>query len=92
MYIQLADIANDRLLKAAAIYGANASGKSNVYEAFEHMSYYVKESINFGGEDEGSRREKNGYLKVINKVSRDEALARKYLTGSYGVVPALKPN
>ena len=35
------DIANDKLLKVAAIYGANASGKSNVYDAFDYMTYYV---------------------------------------------------
>ena len=38
------DIANDKLLKVAAIYGANASGKSNVYDAFDYMTYYVAES------------------------------------------------
>ena len=26
-----------------------------------------------------------------NKVRRDEALSKKYLTGSYGAIPALKP-
>ena len=26
-----------------------------------------------------------------NKVRRDEPLAKKYLTGSYGAIPALKP-
>ena len=36
-------------LKVAAIYGANASGKSNVYEAFDYMSYYVIESFKFWG-------------------------------------------
>ena len=30
--------ANDKLLKVAAIYGANASGKSNVHDAFEYMT------------------------------------------------------
>ena len=30
------EIANDKLLKVAAIYGANASGKSNVYDAFDY--------------------------------------------------------
>ena len=33
-------IGNERLLPVAAIYGANASGKSNVYSAFEYMSKY----------------------------------------------------
>ena len=31
-------IGNERILPVAAIYGANASGKSNVYSAFEYMS------------------------------------------------------
>ena len=26
-----------------------------------------------------------------NKVRRDEALAKNYLTGNYGAIPALKP-
>ena len=26
-----------------------------------------------------------------NKVRRDEALAKNYLTGSYGAIPALRP-
>ena len=53
------DIANDKLLKVAAIYGANASGKSNVYDAFEYMTYYVAESFNFGGEEDRRRRTEN---------------------------------
>lgn len=48
------EMANDRLLKVAVIYGANASGKSNIYDAFKFMSYYVKNSFQFGGES-GSR-------------------------------------
>ena len=31
------EMANDKLLKVAAIYGANASGKSNIYDAFKFM-------------------------------------------------------
>ena len=58
------DIANDRLLKVAAIYGANASGKSNVYDAFDYMTYYVAESFNFGGEEDSRRKKENDYPKV----------------------------
>ncbi len=36
----------------AAIYGANASGKSNLYNAFEYMSDYVIESFKYGDEEE----------------------------------------
>ena len=46
---RVVSIANDRLLRIAAIYGANASGKSNVYDAFRFMSIYVLESFAFGG-------------------------------------------
>ena len=42
-------IANDKLLRIAAIYGANASGKSNVHDAFRFMSIYVLESYDYGG-------------------------------------------
>lgn len=35
----------DKYLKVAAIYGANASGKSNVIEAFNFMRYFVINSL-----------------------------------------------
>ena len=34
-------IGTERVLPVAALYGANASGKSNVYEAFWYMSQFV---------------------------------------------------
>ncbi|MEJ8306544.1 AAA family ATPase [Saccharibacillus sacchari] len=43
------DAFGERVLKVAAIFGANASGKSNVFKAFEFMVRYVKES--FGQND-----------------------------------------
>jgi len=42
-------IGKEKILKTAAIYGANASGKTNVYDALGYMSYYVHWSFNFGG-------------------------------------------
>lgn len=70
------EAANDKLLKVAAIYGANASGKSNVYDAFEYMTYYVDESFKFGDEEERRRKTVDSYQKVIpflfNENSRDE--------------------
>ena len=45
-------IGNERILPVAAIYGANASGKSNVYSAFEYMSKYVVQSFKYGDEEE----------------------------------------
>lgn len=72
----VAEAANDKLLKVAAIYGANASGKSNVYDAFEYMTYYVDESFKFGDEEERRRKTGDSYLKVkpflFDENSRDE--------------------
>lgn len=43
---------NEKILPVAAIYGANASGKSNIYNAFEYMSDYVADSFKYGDEEE----------------------------------------
>lgn len=43
---------NDKILPMAAIYGANASGKSNIYNAFRYMADYVIESFKYGDEEE----------------------------------------
>ncbi len=40
----------EKILPTAAIFGANASGKSNVIEAFRYMTTYVIESFAYGGE------------------------------------------
>ena len=47
------------VLPVAAIYGANASGKSNVYSAFEYMSIYVIESFGYG---DSTSKEKENFL------------------------------
>ncbi len=44
---------SEYVLPVAAIYGANASGKSNLYEAFYFMTGYVIDSFNYGGDEEG---------------------------------------
>lgn len=41
-------IGNEKVLPVAVIYGANASGKSNVYKAFKYMAKYV--ILSFGYE------------------------------------------
>lgn len=45
-------IGNEKILPMAIIYGANASGKSNIYNAFEYMADYVIESFKYGDEEE----------------------------------------
>lgn len=47
---QVVNIGNERLLPAAAIYGANAGGKSNVIAAFSFMAEYVIHSFAYGGD------------------------------------------
>ena len=55
-------IGAEKILSTAAIYGANASGKSNVIEAFRYMMTYVVESFAYGGEadDKKSKTKKIG--------------------------------
>lgn len=45
-------IGSEKILPVAAIYRANASGKSNIYNAFEYMSDYVVNSFKYGDEEE----------------------------------------
>ena len=45
-------VGSEKILPVAAIYGANASGKSNIYNAFEYMFDYVAESFMYGDEEE----------------------------------------
>lgn len=49
---RVVSVANDKVLPVAAIYGANASGKSNVYSAFEYMTNYVVNSFKYGDESD----------------------------------------
>ena len=48
-------VGTEKLLPTAAIYGANASGKSNVIEAFRYMTTYVLDSFAYGGEADDKR-------------------------------------
>ena len=51
---------NEKILPVTAIYGANASGKSSVFEAFQFMTWCVLESLSFSDDNK-----KNSYkLKV----------------------------
>ncbi len=48
----------EKILPVAAIYGANASGKSNIYNALAYMSEYVADSFKYGGEEKKFERYK----------------------------------
>lgn len=45
----------EKLLPMAAIFGANASGKSNVIEAFRYMMTYVVESFSYGDDQDNKK-------------------------------------
>lgn len=49
---RVVSVGNEKILPVAAIYGANASGKSNVYSAFSYMTGYVVNSFRYGDEEE----------------------------------------
>lgn len=49
---------NEKLLPVSAIFGANASGKSNVVEALRFMTTYVIQSFMYGGDGEKEKVEK----------------------------------
>ena len=64
----------EKLLPAAAIFGANASGKSNVIKAFRYMMTYVLESFAYGGDpdDKKARAKKLKYTPFLfDENSRD---------------------
>ncbi len=54
-------IGNEKILPIAALFGANASGKSNVLEAFRYMSTYVANSLNYGG-GESRKKSKSEFM------------------------------
>lgn len=45
-------VGTEKILPVAAVFGANASGKSNVIQAFHYMTSYVLESFAYGDESE----------------------------------------
>lgn len=51
----IVSIANEKVLPVTAIFGANASGKSNVQEAFRYMATYVLNSLDYGNESESKK-------------------------------------
>jgi len=64
----------DKILSLAAIYGANASGKSNVYEAFSFMRDYVVNSFSYGGDStlsQGERLKVTPYLLDVESRNRE---------------------
>lgn len=79
-------IGKEKILPVAAIYGANASGKSNVYKAFFDMSEYVAFSLYYGDDAEkfeecrptpflfdNDSKDKESLFEVYFTVPRDDS-------------------
>lgn len=54
---QIREIGKEKILPVAAVYGANASGKSNVIDAFCFMRKYVINSFIYGDSSNGDNSE-----------------------------------
>ena len=52
---RVVQIGTEKILPTAAVFGANASGKSNVIEAFRYMTIYVMDSFAYGGETDDKK-------------------------------------
>ena len=63
--------ANEKILPVAVIYGANASGKSNVQEALDYMVMFVLRSLNFGEESKDDKYYRPTPF-LFDKKSKDE--------------------
>ena len=72
----LFDTGIEKVVPVIAIYGANASGKSNVYQAFEYMSQDVANSFKFGGDEDSNQKSDFEYMKptpfLFDTKSKDQ--------------------
>lgn len=64
---------NEKLLPVSAIFGANASGKSNVVEAFRFMTTYVVQSFMYGGDGKKEKIEKLTHTPFLFDATSQEA-------------------
>ncbi|MDD7410588.1 AAA family ATPase [Fusobacterium gastrosuis] len=71
---------NEKILPVSAIYGANASGKSSVFEAFEFMAWCVSNSLSFSKENkEKSQRLNVDSFKFSDKVKEPSEFEINYI-------------
>ncbi|WP_335994411.1 AAA family ATPase [Fusobacterium polymorphum] len=62
---------NEKVLPVTAIYGANASGKSSVFEAFQFMALCVLESLSFSDDNK-----KNPYKLKVDSFKFSESIEK----------------
>lgn len=77
---RVVSIGGEKILPVAAIYGANASGKSNIYNAFEYMAEYVMESFKYGDEEESFEEFRPTPFLFDSKTANAESSFEVYFT------------
>lgn len=71
---------NEKILPVSAIYGANASGKSSVFEAFRFMTWCVSNSLSFSKENKGKSQKLNAdSFKFSDKVKEPSEFEINYI-------------
>lgn len=73
-------IGGEKILPVAAVYGANASGKSNVYSAFEFMTAYVENSFFYGDDDKTFADARPTPFLFDNRARNAESMFEVYFT------------
>lgn len=76
---RVVEVGEEKILRTAAIYGANASGKSNVCDAFRYMSSYVAKSFQYGGE-ENARQHRAAPFLFDSKFANAESSFEVFFT------------
>lgn len=72
-------VADERLLTVAGIFGANASGKSNVIKAFRYMMDYVTSSLIYSGDKVRGIKRLTPFL-FDNESKDEESLFEVYFS------------
>ncbi len=77
---RVVDVGGEKVLRAAAIFGANASGKSNVYRAFSYMTDYVINSFRYGDEATSYRFKRPTPFLFEDETEKAETTFEVYFT------------
>ena len=78
---RIAKVGEERILTAAGIFGANASGKSNVIKAFRYMTEYVTSSVIYSRDKIRGIKRLTPFL-FDNKSKDAESLFEVYFSSS----------
>jgi AAA15 family ATPase/GTPase len=75
------------LLRIAAIYGANASGKSNVCRAFDFMTDYISSSFEFGGSKDSLKGRRRNQIAATPFMFDNASRGEKSVFEVFFIIP-----